>query len=127
MASTADPSFARSKLCSASRIKNASTTANIFPIPENVTAPRGGSVNQPPMGARRRTSSLTVIAAVTTRTRTSAAIQVGTANYPKQSELAAAGRLAAGLAQSESRVAVAAMFGALVKLGISGVLELMFE
>src|SRR5258707_3106294 len=56
-------------------------TANIVPIPDNVRALRGGSLNQPPTGARRRTSNLMVIAAVTTTTRTSAATHMRTANY----------------------------------------------
>ena len=58
-------------------------TANIVPITDNVPALRGASVNQPPMGARRRTSNLMVIAAVTTRTRTSAASQMRTATYSR--------------------------------------------
>jgi len=55
-------------------------TANIVPITDNEPALRGASVNQPPTGARRRTSSFTLIAAVTITTTTSAAIQVSTAN-----------------------------------------------
>jgi hypothetical protein len=54
-------------------------TANIVPITDNVPALRDESLNQPPTGARRRTSNLMVIAAVTTRTRTSAATQMRTA------------------------------------------------
>jgi len=59
-------------------------TANIVPITDNVPAARAGSANQPAGGVRRRTSSLTVIAAATTTTRTSAAIQVLTANYSRR-------------------------------------------
>jgi hypothetical protein len=50
------------------------------PITDNEPALRGESVNQPPTGARRRTSSFTLIAAVTITTTTSAAIQVSTGN-----------------------------------------------
>jgi hypothetical protein len=50
-------------------------TANIVPITDNEPALRGASVNQPPMGARRRTRSFTLIAAVTITTTTSAAIK----------------------------------------------------
>jgi hypothetical protein len=48
------------------------------PITDNEPALRGESVNQPPAGARRRTSSFTLIAAVTITTTTSRAIQVNT-------------------------------------------------
>ena len=60
---------------------NASITANIVPITDNVPALRDESLNQPPTGARRRTSSFTAIAAVTITTRMSGAIQVSTATY----------------------------------------------
>ena len=53
----------------------------MVPITDSEPALRGASVNQPPSGARRRTSSLAVIAAVTATTRTIGAIQVSTADY----------------------------------------------
>jgi hypothetical protein len=63
------------------RITNASITANMVPMSDNVPALRDESVNQPPSGARRRRRSLAVIAAVTTPTRMSGAIHVNTATY----------------------------------------------
>ena len=81
MASTPDPVPARVKLSSARKMMNASNTVNIVPSTPNVPSPRLESVNQPPMGARRRTSSSMAIAAVTTTTRTSAEIHVRTDEY----------------------------------------------
>ena len=57
---------------------NASITVNIVPSTPNVPSPRLESVNQPPMGARRRGAALTAIAAATTTTRTSARSTVRT-------------------------------------------------
>ena len=63
---------------------NPSMTENIVPITDKVPEARAVSANQPPAGARRRTSNLTVIAVATTRARISKAVQRFTDRYSRR-------------------------------------------